>query len=388
MTSLEQRVVSLLKAYDAQGNHRTGTAVDHASAHWLAQEIRRLGIEPSLEPFALSRVDPQLTYARIGDRRIDGVPMFDGAFTPLDGVSGRLGPLGSETEIGLAETSPAIVTQTAEADIVPTARRSRHKAVILVTGGSRPGLFLSNASAFPNSVGPSMLQISSAESGWLKQQAQRGAEATVVVYVRRTPAHAINVTASIAGRDPNLAPLVFMAPRSGWWQWVSEQGSRLVCWLEAIRVLTTGRPARECHFVALSGHELAFMGMPPYLEARQALVEAAEAWIFLGSDIGAPRQPNLIHASNDALEQWIVTTLGEQGLSVDAKEQHSSRARGETAAIQRGGGQFVTLACGSPVFHNVADRWPEAVDVSLLARYSRALAHGAHRLAGCLSAVT
>src|SRR5262245_45099022 len=89
MTSLEQRVVSLLKAYDAQGNHRTGTAVDHASAHWLAQEIRRLGIEPSLEPFALSRVDPQLTYARIGDRRIDGVPMFDGAFTPLDGVSGR-----------------------------------------------------------------------------------------------------------------------------------------------------------------------------------------------------------------------------------------------------------------------------------------------------------
>jgi hypothetical protein len=108
--------------------------------------------------------------------------------------------------------------------------------------------------------------------------------------------------------------------------------------------------------VALSGHELAFMGMPPYLEARQALVEAAEAWIFLGSDIGAPRQPNLIHASDDALEQWIVTALGEQGLSVDAKEQHSSRARGETAAVQRGGGQFVTLACGSLVFHNVADR--------------------------------
>jgi hypothetical protein len=140
--------------------------------------------------------------------------------------------------------------------------------------------------------------------------------------------------------------------------------------------------------VALSGHELAFMGMPPYLEARQALVEAAEAWIFLGSDIGAPRQPNLIHASDDALEQWIVTALGEQGLSVDAREQHSSRARGETAAVQRGGGRFVTLACGSLVFHNVADRWPEAVDVSLLARYSRALAHGAHRLAGCLSAVT
>ena len=378
---LEERVASLLQAYDAQGNHRTGTEIDCASAQWLADHIRRFGIEPSLEPFALSRVDPQLTYARIEDRRIDGIPMFDAAFTTADGVRGRLGPLGSDTDIGLAESSPATVTQTAEADIVPAARRSRHKAVILVTGGGKPGLFLSNASAFPGPVGPPMLQISSVEGAWLRQQAQHRAEATVVAYVRRTPAHALNVIATIAGRDQSLAPLVVMAPRSGWWQCVSEQGSRLVCWLEIMRVLAGARPARDCHFVALSGHELAFMGMNPYLDRRQGLITRAEAWIFLGSDIGAPRQPNLIHASDHRLEQWVATALAKQGLPVDAKEQHSSRARGETAAIQRGGGRFVTLACGSSVFHNVADRWPEAVDVSLLARYATALADGAKLLA-------
>jgi hypothetical protein len=131
----------------------------------------------------------------------------------------------------------------------------------------------------------------------------------------------------------------------------------------------------------LSGHELAFMGMTPYLDRRQGLITRAEAWIFLGSDIGAPRQPNLIHASDHRLEQWVATALAKQGLPVDAKEPHSSRARGETAAIQRGGGRFVTLACGSSVFHNVADRWPEAVDVSLLARYATALADGAKLLA-------
>lgn len=379
--ALEERVADLLQAYDAQGAHRTGTDVDHASAQWLADHVRRFGLEPLLEPFALSRVDPRLTYARIGDRRIDGVPMFDAAFTAAEGVRGRLGPLGGDTEIGLAETSPVTVTHTAEADIVPAARRSRHKAVILVTGGSRPGLFLSNASAFPGPVGPPMLQVSSTESAWLKQQAQHRVEATVVAYVRRTPAHAVNITARIAGRDPSLAPLVFMAPRSGWWQCVSEQGSRLVCWLEIMRALAAVRPARDCHFVAFSGHELAFMGTPPYLEGRQDLIARAEAWIFLGSDIGAPRQPNLIHASDQALEQWIVTALAKHGLPVDAKEQQGSRARAETAPIQRGGGRFVTLACGSPVFHNVADRWPEAVDVSLLARYATALADGAQLLA-------
>jgi hypothetical protein len=41
----------------------------------------------------------------------------------------------------------------------------------------------------------------------------------------------------------------------------------------------------------------------------------------------------------------------------------------------------VTVACGSEVFHNVADRWPEAIDIALLARYARALANGALQLA-------
>jgi len=378
---LEQRVASVLEAFDAQGNHRTGTAADNASAEWLANQVRQLGIEPSLEPFTLSRVDPQLAFARIATRRIDGVPMFDANFTSADGISGRLGPLGSDAEIGLAETSPVNVAHTAEADIIPTARQSQHKAVILITGATRPGLFLSNASAFLNPAGPPMLQVSNVESAWLKQQAQERAEATVVAFVRREPAQALNVTAKISGRDASLSPLVFMAPRSGWWQCVSEQGSRLVCWLEIMRALATAKAARDCHFVAMSGHEIAFMGMAPYLKNRQDLIKRAEAWIFLGSDIGAPRQPNLIHASDDALEHWIIAALAKQGLAVDAKEQHSSKARAETAPIQRGGGRFVTLACASSVFHNVSDHWPEVVDVSLLARYAKALAEGALELA-------
>jgi hypothetical protein len=379
--ALEQRVASVLQAFDAQGNHRTGTAVDTASAEWLADQVRQLGIEPSLEPFGLSRVDPQLAYARVANHRVDGVPMFDTAFTSQEGISGRLGPLGSDAEIGLAETSPVNVAHTAEADIVPVVRQSRHRAAILITGATRPGLFLSNAPAFLNPAGPPMLQVSNVEGAWLKQQAQQRADATVMACVTRTPVQAFNVTATISGHDQSLAPLVFMAPRSGWWQCVSEQGSRVACWLEMMRVLTTAKPSRDCHFVAMSGHELGFMGMNPYLERRQDLIRRAEAWIFLGSDIGAPRQPNLIHASDDALEHWFVVALAKQKLTVDAREPHSSRARGETAAIQRSGGRFATLACASSVFHNVGDRWPEAVDVSLLARYAKALADGALELA-------
>jgi len=97
-----------------------------------------------------------------------------------------------------------------------------------------------------------------------------------------------NVAVKIAGSNPALAPLVVMAPRSGWWQCASEQGSRLACWLEAIRILAAGRPARDTFFVALSGHELGFLGIDAYLKRRGDFVKRAHMWIFFGSDIGAP----------------------------------------------------------------------------------------------------
>ncbi|HJZ66892.1 MAG TPA: hypothetical protein VKF81_02020, partial [Blastocatellia bacterium] len=75
LDGLEQRVAAAIQAYDAQGNHRTGTEVDKASAEWLANQVRQLGAEPSLELFTLNRVDPQLCSLCLSDRRIDGVPL-------------------------------------------------------------------------------------------------------------------------------------------------------------------------------------------------------------------------------------------------------------------------------------------------------------------------
>jgi hypothetical protein len=382
-SALEERIADVLTAYDAQGNHRTGTSVDNASAQWLARQVQQSGAEPQLEHFELSRVDLQSCHLRIANRRIEGVPLFDGNFTDGQGVSGRLGPLGSDAEIGLAETEPLGVNEgvSAQTGQIAQARRSRHKAVVLVTRGSHPGLFLLNAGSFGKPSGPPTLQVSSVEGEWLKEQARQRPEATLVAHASRTAAEASNVTVKIAGSNPALAPLVFMAPRSGWWQCVSEQGSRLACWLEVIRVLAAAKPARDCLFVALSGHELGLLGIDAYLERRGDLAKRAHAWIFFGSDIGAPRQPNLIHASDGMLEQWIVRVLEKEGLTMDAKTPYDSGARGEARAVQLGGGRFVTLVCSSEVYHNAADRWPEAIDVATLARYARAFANGALELA-------
>lgn len=167
-SALEKRVATLIQAYDSQGDHRTATAGDTASAHWLVDEARKAGAEALLEPFGLCRVDPRSCYVSATSRRIDGVPLFDAGFTDDDGVSGRLGPLGSDSEIGLTESEPSRLTdpgRDSRRAVLTEVRQSRHKAVVLITRGRRPGLSLLNASAFAKPFGPPTLQLSIAAGG-------------------------------------------------------------------------------------------------------------------------------------------------------------------------------------------------------------------------------
>jgi hypothetical protein len=380
---LEQRLAAVVEDYDAQGNHRTATAVDNGSAEWLAQQIRQLGAEPSLEPFTVTRIDPISCHLRIAGRRIEGVPLFDAAFTGAEGIRGMLSPPGGEADIALVETEPfTLVSPRRElGGALAAARRDRYKGIVVLTRGSRPGLFVLNAPSFTAPFGPPGLQVSSAEEEWLKARAQEHTPVNLVTHARSITARAFNVTARIAGRDPNLQPLVITTPRSGWWQCASERGGGLACWLESMRVLAAARPARDCLFAAFSGHEIGFLGIGAYLAPRPELMKRAHAWIHVGANIGAPRQQNQVHASEASLETWLAAALQKEGLNIDHKGEPGSVPRGEAGTLHRGGARYVALVCGTDVFHNPADRWPDALDIATLARYASALATGAVELA-------
>jgi hypothetical protein len=133
-----------------------------------------------------------------------------------------------------------------------------------------------------------------------------------------------------------------------------------------------------CRF---SGHEIGFLGIDAYLASRPDLAKRAHAWIHLGANIGAPQQPNQVHVSDPSLEGWITAALQKEGLSIDHKAEAGSVPRGEAGTIHRGGARYVALVCGTEVFHNTADRWPDAVDVTMVARYARSFATGALELA-------
>jgi hypothetical protein len=100
-----------------------------------------MGVESVLEPFTLNRIDLRTCYLRIADRRIDAVPLFDAGFTNAEGTTGILGPVASDTEIALVESEAARLanTEPVERDRVEEARRGRHKGVVVLTRGPKPG---------------------------------------------------------------------------------------------------------------------------------------------------------------------------------------------------------------------------------------------------------
>jgi hypothetical protein len=367
------RISGFIQVYDSQGIHRTGTDVDDASGAWLLEQVRGAGGLGALERFHLSRVDVRACTVAAGSRTIEGLPMFDGGFTGPNGVSGRIGPGGSNAEVALVDLDgPAISSEGRSLDALR--RGSRHRAVVCITRGNQPGLTPMNAARFHDPFGIPVVQVASSEGSWLHDVAKRGDHVSVVAHVARADDTAANVTAIVRGTRADLPPVVVITPRSGWWNCASERGGGLACWLETIRAAAAARPARTVEFVASSGHELGHLGLDAYIAERRALVKGAVAWVHLGANIGAARGRMRLQASDDQMEERASAALARAGTSVADRVPRGTVPAGEARNIHVGGGRYVSLLGTGPYFHSLADRWPDAVDAAAVGRYAAAVA--------------
>jgi len=358
----ERRIARVIEEYDRQGWHRSGTEVDAASASWLADRVADCGLEPTLESVPFDRFDPGPAYVQTGGRRVAGVPLFDGGLTGPEGVSGSLGVLGSGSAIGVTETGAEPMARYRDAR-----RTGQHDAIVAVTAAG-PGVALKNAVHFFEPFGPPVLQVGSEARPYLAEQARRGAGARVVVSASRQPAETCNVTASIAGRDPGLAPVVVMTPRSGWWHCAGERGGGIACWLEVMRAIAGSGPVRDVLFVSTTGHEIGLPGIEAFLKARPSVLTGARLWVHFGANIGAaPEIGPRYAATDDSLRETAREALGAAGAAV--AEPADAMVGAESSLIAARGARCMAMVGGPyDLFHREADRWPGSIDPARIAR--------------------
>lgn len=377
MGIVQARVARLIREYEAQGYHRTATSVDAASGEWLANHVRQIGLTPRQESFPLQRVDlvaNELVVKGLTgrpDTRIDGIPLFDGAFTDERGVRGRLGPVGSPSDIALAETA---INASGRGTLGDARRGGRHKAIVAITRARRgQGLCPSNADEFWTPFGPPVLQVSNEHETWLREEAARGTEVHVTAHVTRSSATADNITATLDGTDPTLAPFVVMTPRSGWYRCASERGGGIACWLEIMRALRPIERRRTVIFVASSGHELGHLGIDAFIERRPGIAAQAIGWLHLGANIGAAVDPSLtLQASHDDLDAALTQALTTVGLGVTQRAPRDRVPNGEAEAVHRRNGRYVSIIGGNGLFHHVDDRGPKVVDPTAIGKFAAA----------------
>ena len=364
--SLDQRIAGYISDYDAQGIHRTGTEVDLKSAEWLSDLIRDMGLEATLNPLPLERIQVLKSEITVEDRRLEGIPMFDcGAYTDSGGITGRLGDINdSEADIGVSLVPPSPVHENAVR--FTEARKTRgFKAMVSITYGpsDSKGLFLMNAFQFREPFGPPVLQVSGHDSEWLQEAVRAGKTTTVTVSTERVATDAFNVEIRVEGTDSTLAPLVVFTPRSSWWPCASERGGGIAAWLELIRAMQQSRPKRDVIFTANTGHELHHLGMNHFLASNPTLLKEAFAWIHLGANFAAADNTVAVISSEERLKDDFVQ-------AVPGIDMHTAVGRpfGEGIPIYESGGRFISVGGTNPLFHAPEDRWPDAVNLDQTTR--------------------
>jgi len=372
----QRRAARWLAAWDAQGLHRTATTGDAAGAEWLAREAAALGARVSIEEFVLDRLDPVTAFLEFGGTRIRAIPVFDAPSTDAAGVPGRLGPVGGDGEILVAELSPRAVYS---GEFERLRRDGSHRGFVVLCAGERPGMGLLNAEGFRAPYGAPAIHVASEARAALLAAAAQGMPARLVADSRRTPTRACNIVATLPSRGGAGPPLVVMTPRSSWWQSTAERGGGLVAWLESLHTLVAMPAARPVIFTANSGHELGHLGLDDFVARRPGWEENA-SWVHWGANLGAAGGNLTVVSPDDARRALAAAELTRAG------QPHELAPRtlvpsGETRDIHRKGGRYLTLVGTNPLFHLPQDRWPEAVDLAAVNRIAAAAARTVFALA-------
>ena len=328
--------------YDSFGERRAGSTGDLASAAWLVQQLAGVrALHTTFQKVRFRRFLPgEATLHAQGVPRIQGLPLFDGGLTEPDGVTGQIGPLGSDADIGFAVMEPAMASLPNNA-FTRARADSSHRAIVIALTTRDGGLAPLNAHDSDHPFGPPVLQIAGREAQAVAMLSKHAAQVTVTATGRHDVAESSNVRAELPGEGP---PLLLLTPRTSWWTSTAERAGGVFAWVQALQALAASAACRRAvAALATCGHELG----------------------HLGANLGTATSPALTVRSNiDGLAQRMRELLANRGYPAEAVlAQTGGKASGEAHEIEQRGGRYLSLIGSNPWFHAPEDRWPTSIDL-------------------------
>ena len=363
MNAAERRI----RAYEEMGDHRTGRQADSTATWWMMEELRQVGVEADWQTWRFPRVEIHDASIRFGGWDIPAVPTYDCAFTDHNGVSGVLrrdnGPGIVVWEFGPDDQERMAAGIYSSFEL---ARQDGADGIILVMGDPDGHPVVRNAERPLDPIDLPVLQVAPMDAEPILDAI--GSEATMIVDGGRVDAPAHNVIATIPGADPDVAPVVLMTPKSGWYTCAAERGGGIAVWIEVAGRIAANPSRRTLNLVASSGHELHHLGLDYYIRELGDAAHEVHAWMHLGASIGSRNGNPSYAASDDELFRVATDALTAQGLE-RRPFPVGNAGFGEARNIGEINGRFVSFLGGHPYFHSPQDTYDRCVDPDSLAKH-------------------
>ncbi len=359
------QLTGLLQHYQGLGEHRSGTATDQATAHWLLSELTNRGIEAKLQAWPLNVFNLKESQLRTDSESFSNFPFWYPLATGPAGIRAPL-VLTDSAENGDLAGAIALIRLPPDQfefhyDVAPILQSAVDKgalAAVMIMNHPIKAVSAQNTNRpwHQQALPLPALIASEADAESLLSLAVNKTDVRLIIDGDSRPGEAMNVIGKIdRGSDRWL---IISTPVSGWFEVTNERGPGIALWLQLAEWLTVTKPDTNVLLTALSGHELAGMGMQALVDSDELPgPDSVDLWLHLGSGI-AVKTPLLSAVSSvNALGDLVQQTLTADTTMQYWPEEKTPKGSEQYLALQLGY-PIVGLFGADPAIHSRLDQEP------------------------------
>jgi hypothetical protein len=368
--------------YAGFGIHRTAMPGDSATSQWIAEELKKAGLQVTLRPWKLKQFFLENCELKVDGQKIDSFP---GWYPKTDPVRGPLA-LYDPSDMGILKGRIAYagleygrVSNTGLLRLLETVRSKGAIGLVVACRNFGDSGLLTAANAEKKNHGPEYYQsplpipvaiVAGNEDGLMIAAAKAGKEASIKINGQTKEATAYNVVGVLKRGEKWV---VITTPSSGWFTCGGERGPGVALLLGLARWAAKSDSKTSYIFIANSGHEMAYMGahaaFDEYLPEHKITKDNVACWFHLGAAIACRRwrktgdefifldEPNKVFYL--AAVPGLIGPVKESFGGVKGLTMGSGNYAGELTGIVKGGFKACGFFGANYFFHTKEDTQKE-----------------------------